>query len=167
MSLQKLLKARIAAVFAMLFVCVGLSAQTITVKGTVKDANGDPIVGAAILVKGTSNGVTTDLDGNYAISVPSNATLRFTALSYADQDIPVRGRTNISVILNEDSERLQEATVTAEFGMKRVARSIGSSVQNVKSTDILESGRESFTSALQVCKHVITEYLKRHVIVVI
>ena len=149
MSLQKFLKARIAAVFAMLFVCVGLSAQTITVKGTVKDANGDPIVGAAILVKGTSNGVTTDLDGNYAISVPSNATLRFTALSYADQDIPVRGRTNISVILNEDSERLQEATVTAEFGMKRVARSVGASVQSVKAQDIADSGRESFVDALQ------------------
>ena len=106
----------------MLFVCVGLYAQNITVKGTVKDSNGDPVVGAAVLIKGTQTGVTTDIDGNYAINVPSNATLRFTALSYADQEVPVRGRANISVVLSEDSERLAEATVTAEFGMKRPER---------------------------------------------
>ena len=120
MSLQKLFTARVATVFVMLFVCVGLYAQNITVKGTVKDSNGDPVVGAAVLIKGTQTGVTTDIDGNYAINVPSNATLRFTALSYADQEVPVRGRANISVVLSEDSERLAEATVTAEFGMKRV-----------------------------------------------
>lgn len=135
--------------FAMLFVCVGLYAQNITVKGTVKDSNGDPVVGAAVLIKGTQTGVTTDIDGNYAINVPSNATLRFSALSYADQEVPVRGRVSISVVLNEDSERLAEATVTAEFGMKRVARSVGASVQSVKAQEIAESGRESFVDALQ------------------
>ncbi len=149
MSLQNNFRARIAAMFAMLFVCVGLYAQNITVKGTVKDSNGDPIVGAAVLIKGTQTGVTTDIDGNYAINVPSNATLRFTALSYADQEVPVRGRANISVVLSEDSERLAEATVTAEFGMKRVARAVGASVQNVKASDVSESGREAFINALQ------------------
>ena len=149
MSLQKLFTARVATVFVMLFVCVGLYAQNITVKGTVKDSNGDPVVGAAVLIKGTQTGVTTDIDGNYAINVPSNATLRFTALSYADQEVPVRGRANISVVLSEDSERLAEATVTAEFGMKRVARSVGSSVQSVKAQEIADAGRESFVDALQ------------------
>ena len=99
MSLQKLFTARVATVFVMLFVCASLFAQNITVKGTVKDTNGDPIVGAAVLIKGTQTGVTTDIDGNYSINVPSNATLRFTALSYADEEIPVRGRTSISAIL--------------------------------------------------------------------
>ena len=149
MSLQKLLKARIAAVFAMLFVCVGLSAQTITVKGTVKDANGEPVVAAGVLIKGTTNGVTTNLDGEYTIQVSSRATLSFEALGFKHVEVPVQGKTVIDVVLSDDSERLDASTVTAEFGMKRVARSIGSSVQNVKSTDILESGRESFTSALQ------------------
>lgn len=149
MSLQKLFTARVATVFVMLFVCASLFAQNITVKGTVKDTNGDPIVGAAVLIKGTQTGVTTDIDGNYSINVPSNATLRFTALSYADEEIPVRGRTSISVILGEDSERLKEATVTAEFGMKRIARSVGSSVQSVKASEIADAGRESFVNALQ------------------
>lgn len=149
MSLQKLFTARVATVFVMLFVCASLFAQNITVKGTVKDTNGDPIVGAAVLIKGTQTGVTTDIDGNYSINVPANATLRFTALSYADQEVPVRGRANISVVLSEDSERLAEATVTAEFGMKRVARSVGSSVQSVKAQEIADAGRESFVDALQ------------------
>ena len=149
MSLQKLLKARIAATFAMLFVCVGLSAQTITVKGTVKDANGEPIVAAGVLVKGTTNGVTTNLDGEYTIQVSSRATLSFEALGFKIVEVPVQGKNVIDVVMSEDSERIDASTVTAEFGMKRVARSIGSSVQNVKSSDILESGRESFTSALQ------------------
>ncbi len=149
MSLQKLFTARVATVFVMLFVCASLFAQNITVKGTVKDSNGEPIVGAGVLIKGTQTGVTTDIDGNYSINVPANATLRFTALSYADQEVPVRGRANISVTLNEDAERLKEATVTAEFGMKRVARSVGASVQSVKAQEIAESGRESFVDALQ------------------
>jgi len=133
----------------MLLVCASLFAQNVTVKGTVKDSNGDPIVGAGVLIKGTQTGVTTDIDGNYSINVPANATLRFTALSYADQEVPVRGRANISVTLSEDAERLKEATVTAEFGMKRVARSVGASVQSVKAQEIAESGRESFVDALQ------------------
>ena len=149
MSLQKSIMARVAAVAAMLLVCASLFAQNITVKGTVTDASGEPIVGAAVMIKGTTNGVTTDLDGHYAINVSSNATLRFTALSYADQDVPVRGRATINVSLVEDSERLQEATVTAEFGMKRIARSVGASVQSVKAEDIADAGREAFTSALQ------------------
>ena len=149
MSLQKNLMARVAAVFAMLLVCASIFAQNVTVKGTVKDSNGEPIVGAGVLIKGTQTGVTTDIDGNYSINVPANATLRFTALSYADQEVPVRGRANISVTLNEDAERLKEATVTAEFGMKRVARSVGASVQSVKAQEIAESGRESFVDALQ------------------
>lgn len=149
MSLQKSIMARVAAVAAMLLVCASLFAQNITVKGTITDASGEPIVGAAVMIKGTSTGVTTDLDGHYAINVSSNATLRYSALSYADQDVPVRGRTSINVTLLEDSERLQEATVTAEFGMKRVARSVGASVQSVKAQDIADSGRESFVDALQ------------------
>ena len=149
MSLQKLLKARIAAVFAMLFVCVGLSAQTITVKGTVTDANGEPIVAAGVLVKGTTKGVTTNLDGKYTIQVSATATLSFEALGFKHVEVPVEGKTVIDVTMSDDSERLDASTVTAEFGMKRVARAIGSSVQSVKSTDIVESGRESFTSALQ------------------
>ena len=124
-------------------------AQNMNVKGTVTDANGEPIIGAGIFVKGATTGVTTDLDGNYSISVPSNGTLKFSCLGYKDQEIPVNGRSIVNVIMQDDAIMLQEAVITAEFGMKRTARSVGSAVQNVKASDIAESGRESFVTALQ------------------
>lgn len=128
---------------------VGLFAQNVTVKGTVTDTNGEPVVGAAVLVKGTKTGVTTDLDGRYSISVPAEATLQFSAISYEKLDVAVKGKNSINVVLKDNAERLNQATVTAEFGMKRAARSVGSSVQSVKATDITEAGRESFINALQ------------------
>ena len=148
MHSQKLLKSTVALLAAM-FVSVSLLAQNVSVRGVVTDSNGEPIPGAAVLIKGTTTGVSTTVDGAYSITVPQNSTLVFSALSYAEEEIPVRGRQRIDVSLKDDSERLNEATVTAEFGMKRVSRAVGSSIQNVKATDISESGRESFINALQ------------------
>ena len=136
----------VAAVFAM---AISVSAQNVTVKGTVTDTNGEPIIGAGVIVKGTSSGVSTDIDGRYTITVAGNATLRFTALNYKEREIPVNGRAVINAVLEDAQLTLDQAVVTAEFGMKRVARSVGSAVQNVKASDIQESGRESFVTALQ------------------
>ena len=111
-------------------------AQDVTVTGTVTDEAGEPVVGATVIIKGTSKGASANLDGKYTLSVPSGATLRYLAVGYKEEEVAVKGRTKIDVVLKEDSEMLSEATVTAEFGMKRVARSIGSAVQNVKATDI-------------------------------
>ena len=151
MFVQKLsnLKRFVLAAAAVLLVAVSAYAQNVTVKGTVTDLNGEPVIGAGVLVKGTNTGVSTDIDGQYTITVPRNATLRFTGLNYKEQEIPVNGRAVINVMLQETQLTLDQAVVTAEFGMKRVARSVGSAVQNVKASDIAESGRESFVTALQ------------------
>lgn len=135
---------------AVLFVSAGvMSAQNVTVKGTVTDSNGEPVIGAGVMVKGTTNGVATDIDGKFVLTVPAQGTLKVTALNYQEVEVPVKGRATISVMLKEQNLTLDEAVVTAEFGMKRVARSVGSAVQNVKATDIQEAGRESFVTALQ------------------
>ena len=151
MFVQKLsnLKRFVLAAIAVLLVTATAFAQNVTVKGTVTDTNGEPVIGAGVLIKGTNNGVSTDVDGQYAITVPRDATLRFTGLNYKEQEIPVRGRAVINVILQETQLTLDQAVVTAEFGMKRVARSVGSAVQNVKASEIAEAGRESFVTALQ------------------
>ena len=82
--------------------CSFVYAQTIT--GTVSDANG-PLPGANILVKGTTNGTTTDFDGNYVIdNVPSDAVLVFSYVGYVNQEVPVNGRSTIDVVLVEDAE---------------------------------------------------------------
>ncbi len=124
-------------------------AQNVNVKGTVTDANGEPVIGAGVFVNGTSKGVSTDLDGKYAIDVPSNGSLKFTALGFKETVVPVNGRSVVNVVMQDDAIMLEEAVITAEFGMKRTARSVGSAVQNVKASDIAESGRESFVTALQ------------------
>lgn len=140
--------------FAMTLVAVFIStatifAQNVEVTGTVSDGNGDPIIGANVIIKGTTKGVSTDADGKYQISVSPNATLEFKCIGYKDASLPVNGKKVINAVLADDSVLLNEAVITAEFGMKRVSRAVGSAVQNVKATDITESGRESFVSALQ------------------
>ena len=105
MFVQKLsnLKRFVLAAAAVLLVAVSAYAQNVTVKGTVTDKNNEPVIGAGVLIKGTNNGVSTDIDGQYTITVPRNATLRFTGLNYKEQEIPVNGRAVINVIL-EDSQ---------------------------------------------------------------
>lgn len=99
-----------------LLVSVMASAQNITVKGVVTDAStGDPLPGAAILVKGTADGVVADFDGRYSIVVPQNATLGFTTIGFKNVEIDVNGRAVIDVALEPDVEMLNETIVVA-FG---------------------------------------------------
>ena len=86
----------------MLFAAISLSvsAQTITVKGNVKDTTGEPIIGASVVEKGnTTNGTITDLDGNYSIKIPSKATLTISYIGMKTQDIAVKGQSQINVNL--------------------------------------------------------------------
>jgi len=124
-------------------------AQNISVSGTVTDKSGEPVIGAYVLVQGTTNGTSTDIDGKYQLNAPAKGTLEFSMVGMKTVTMPVNNRSVINAIMEEDSEMLEEAVVTAEFGMKRVARSVGSAVQNVKAQDIVDAGRESFASALQ------------------
>ena len=139
------------AVMTLVAMTLSLSAwaQNISVSGTVTDKSGEPVIGAYILVQGTTNGTSTDIDGKYQINAPANGTLIFKLVGMKDLTMPVNNRSVINAIMEEDSELLEEAVITAEFGMKRVARSVGSAVQNVKAQDIVDAGRESFASALQ------------------
>ena len=147
----KQLNLRVLLAFStLMFLSAGmLYAQNITVKGNVIDENGEPLTIASVLIKGTTTGVMVDDNGNYNITVDQNATLQIMAVGYITQDIPVRNRAVINVAMKVDVSLLEEAVVTAEFGLKRVARAVGSSIQNVKASEIIESGRESFVNALQ------------------
>ena len=88
-------------------------AQKITVKGNVTDAMG-PVIGASVVVKGTTNGTVTDLDGNYALdNVPSKATLTISFVGYETMEVKVNGKTKIDVVMKEDTQMLQEVEVVA------------------------------------------------------
>ncbi|MCD8031984.1 MAG: SusC/RagA family TonB-linked outer membrane protein [Bacteroides sp.] len=119
----------------------------ITVKGKVTDPSGEALVGASIQVQGTNQGVISDFDGNYTITVNSGSNLLFSYLGYKPSIVKAN-KTQIDVILDEDTNMLNEVVVT-EFGLKRVQRGIGSSVQKVTAQEIAESGRDNFITALQ------------------
>lgn len=133
----------------LLFIGMGVSFAQTQVSGTVTDENGEPVIGASVIVQGTTKGVATNHLGDFSIDAPSNGRLVVSSIGYASQTVSINNRTRISIVLIEDTRTLKEVEITAEFGMKRVARSVGSSAQNVKATDITESGRDNFISALQ------------------
>lgn len=98
----------------------------ITVKGTVKDHAGEPIIGASVMVKGnTKAGTITDLDGNFQLSVPSDATLTITYMGYKPQTIAVGGKQTLSVTLEEDNAVLDEVVVVG-FGTQKKVNLTGS-----------------------------------------
>jgi TonB-linked SusC/RagA family outer membrane protein len=142
---QKILK----LMFAVCLVSMqSMQAQT-TVTGTVTDSNsGIPLAGATILVKGTSNGLSADFDGNYSINVSTqSATLVVSYIGYTDKEIAVNNQTTINVALVEDANQLDEVVVTA-LGIKRERKSLGYSVQELKGSSIVDSREPNMVNAL-------------------
>ena len=95
-----------------LFLTMGAFAQNLTVKGNVKDSFGDPVIGGTVQIKGEQGGAVTNLDGDYTISnVKPDATLVFSYIGYATQEVAVNGQTTIDVVMQEDTELLDEVIV--------------------------------------------------------
>ena len=118
-----------------------------TVSGTVTDSNGAPLPGANVIVKGTTNGTQTDFDGNYTMTVGSNATLVFSYIGFAPQEIEVNGQSTINVVLQEDTNVLDEVVITGYSAQS--TRDITGSVTTVKSEDLEAVAPLSLEQALQ------------------
>lgn len=113
---------------------VSITQQSKQVTGTVVDEAGEPIIGANVVVKGTTNGNITDFDGKFVLEdVPENATLQISYIGYTTQEIPVAGKTSVSITLKEDSEQLEEVVVVG-YGTQKKGE-ITSSVTSVKAED--------------------------------
>ncbi|QLG44373.1 SusC/RagA family TonB-linked outer membrane protein [Costertonia aggregata] len=121
-------------------------AQQATVTGTVSDAEG-PLPGVNIIEKGTTNGVTTDFDGNYTITVPSDATLIFSYIGYKPQEILVNGKNTINIILEQDSALLDEVVVVG-FGSQAKVDVTGA-ISQIKQREIKQIVNADPTNALQ------------------
>ena len=123
-------------------------AQDSTVSGKVSSTkDGTAIPGVNVVIKGTTNGTTTDMDGNYKLSVPANSTLVFTYIGFTDQEIAVGNQSVISVDMTEDITQLGEVVVTA-FGVEREKKSLGYSVSTVGSEDIATVKSSNFVNSL-------------------
>lgn len=113
----KLQRLFLIALFSVL--AIGAYAQSKTVSGTVVDQTGEPIIGANVVVKGTTNGIITDLDGRFTLSnVPDKGTISISFIGYQDQEISVAGKTNLQVTLQEDNAMLDEVVVVG-YGVQK------------------------------------------------
>ncbi len=144
--LQMSRKGWLALVLVLCFAFPAL-AQKITVTGTVTDDLGDPLIGATVKVKDTSNGVATDFDGQYRLDVEPDAVLVFSFIGCVTQEIPVDGRTVIDVTLSENTQMLQEVVVVG-YGVVKKSDATGS-VAVIKPDDI-EAGIATSTQDLLV-----------------
>lgn len=106
------------------------------IQGLVKDETGEVVIGAAIKVKGTTIGTTTNIDGLYNLTVPSeNSVLIVSYIGYATQEVKVGGRQNITITLKEDAKAIEEVVITA-YGTGQKKASMVGSVQTVRPTDL-------------------------------
>jgi TonB-linked SusC/RagA family outer membrane protein len=108
----------------------------VQIRGKVTDVNGEPIIGATILIKGTGQGTVTDMDGNYTLqNVPEDAILQFSYVGMETQEIPVSGKTIINVLMKEAAELLEEVVVVG-YGTQKKANLTGA-VSAVKMDEVL------------------------------
>lgn len=122
-------------------------AQKVSVKGVVKDATGESVIGASVIEKGTTNGTITDFDGNFVLSVAKDATLSISFVGYQTQEVSVSGKTSFNIILKEDTEILDEVVVVGYGQMKR--SDLTGSVVSVSSDAISKTVTTSIDQVLQ------------------
>lgn len=140
-------KKALSLIIAMIASVFGLNAavQTITVTGNVMDPKeNEPLIGASVTQKGTSNGVVTDVEGNFTINVPSDAVLMVTYVGYTAQEIKVNGRTNINIEMLSNAELLDDFVVIG-YGVQRKSDVTGS----ISSVSGKELNNVPVSSALQ------------------
>ncbi|MDD3358964.1 MAG: SusC/RagA family TonB-linked outer membrane protein [Parabacteroides sp.] len=121
--------------------------QNKKITGIVTDSNGETIIGANIMEKGTVNGTITDIDGNFSLTVKEGAILVVSYVGYITQDLPVKNRGALVIHLKEDSQALEEVVVTA-LGIKREEKAVGYSVQKMSDDDIPMAKAVDITTSL-------------------
>ena len=143
------MKSKLFTSLMLMFACISMMAQAPRqVTGTVKDAAGASVIAASVVEQGnTSNGVITDLDGNFAINVPAGAQLVISSIGYSTQVVEVGNQTVLSIVMEEDSQLLEE-TVVVGYGTQKKKLVTGSTVQ-VKGDAIAKLNTTSALGALQ------------------
>lgn len=136
------------SVFLMLLAGQTLWAQQRQVTGIVKDQTGEPIIGASVLEKGSTNGVITDLDGNFKLTVSNavKAVLQISYVGYKTQEISVNGKTLLEVVLKEDTELLDEVVVVGYGAQKK--ESVVGAISQVSSKELLASPAANVSQAI-------------------
>lgn len=133
--------------FLVAAISLSVSAQNVTVKGTVTDKTGETVIGASVVEKGNpGNGTITNIDGNFSLSVPSNATLVFSYVGMTTQEVAVKGQKTINVVMADDAQALEEVVVIGYGTAKK--KDLTGSVATVNSEALTVVPVASATEAL-------------------
>ena len=98
--------------FLVAVISLSVSAQNVAVTGTVTDKTGETVIGASVVEKGNAgNGTITDIDGNFSLNVPANATLVFSYVGMKSQEIALKGKTKVDIVMEDDAQALEEVVV--------------------------------------------------------
>lgn len=134
-----------------LFLCMALITSAFaqfSVRGTVSDTEGAPVMGATVLEKGTTNGTITDLNGKYSLQVKnSSAVLTFSYVGMTTLEIPVAGKAQVNVTLSTSAVAIDEVVVTA-LGISREKKTLGYALQEIKGESLLEARETNIANAL-------------------
>ena len=117
--LKELLTKRLVLILFSAVAVTIVTAQNMNVKGIVKDTSGEPVIGATVIQKGTSQGVITDFDGRFSLNAPSNSTLLISYIGFTTQEVSVKGKNLISVTLEPESQTLSEVVVVGYGTMRK------------------------------------------------
>lgn len=133
---------------SMLFVFLSVNAVAQNITGTVKDSQGEPIIGASVVEKGTSNGVVTNLDGQFTLKASGKYPIEVSYMGYVKQVINLKGRTSLNIVMQEDANLLEEVVVSTGYGTQRKA-DLSGSVVSVSKEDIKGTPTSNVMEALQ------------------
>ncbi len=123
------------------------AAQQVTVKGTVEDQLGDPIIGASVVVLGTTLGASTDLDGNFNLKAPVGSKIRVSYIGYKEQVFTVKaGENDMKIVLEENTQVLEEVQVVAYGAQKKVT--VTGAISGLQGSELLKTPVGSITNAL-------------------
>ena len=134
-KMKQFLSKRLAIGLLTLLMPMIVLAQDITVQGTVTDEAGETLIGATVQQKGTSNGTVTDFDGNFTLTVPTNAILSVSYIGYTPKEIAVNGQTNLIIVLSSDDQMLNEVVVIGYGTMDK--KELTSAISHVSEKDFL------------------------------
>ncbi|MBE6332629.1 MAG: TonB-dependent receptor [Bacteroidales bacterium] len=147
-KLPNLQAKRFFAMACLLFLFGAIAWAQKTVTGTVLDTSGEPIIGANVVINGTTQGVTTDIDGNFSLTgVAESAVLHVTFIGYAAQDVAVKGQTKLSITLSEEQDLLDEVVVVG-YGVQK-KRDLTGAIASVKTQEITINPSSNPMEALQ------------------
>lgn len=135
------------ATTAILLIAGTTLAQNVKVTGKVLDSTGEPLMGVYVLVQGSTTGTSTEVDGTYAITAPSNGKLEFSFMGFETQIVDVNGRAVIDVQLSDSALALDELVVTA-LGIKKDRKALGFSVTEVDSEELLKNKQTNVINSL-------------------